>query len=514
MKQKIIGVGYVRVSSQAQVREGVSLEVQEESVERLLRQLGATVIQMFREEGKSALTMEKRFEFQKAIKYSKEVGASYFAVYDVSRFARNSQDAFTAKADLEEHGVKLKLVTMDFQNSPEGFLAFGMQALFAEYQSKSQGAKISRSQQHKISMGLLMGPAPHGYENYRLPDGKAWVVPSETWAPIFRLGFEQYATGLIPTQVDLMNYFDREGYRRSYKGKMKSMSKQTIGKILRNPFYCGYTKVVNNQLIKPHPYEPLIAPETFLSIQAYLRANYKRNQVNKVLNEDFPLKSFSACLVCGKPMQGYTNKRGKSKVYDCRTKGCGNSRQYYHLESSFKSRLGRVALKQSRVDAFLEVFGRIHRLSKVHVRGRIKLLQSQLNELMLVQDSIVMAIPQLPQETVRERYTLRVSELEKEIKQIKIQLHDKKLELDCEPPTKEVVDILAKPLETWLEMSLTSKMNFQKWIFPAGISYHPKQGLRTNMINPIFEVVKETSNVVNVNDLESSFKWSRGESNP
>ncbi|KXK26875.1 MAG: hypothetical protein TR69_WS6001000896 [candidate division WS6 bacterium OLB20] len=54
MNKKVIGVGYIRVSTTKQADEGVSLDVQRQKVISLLKEQGCQTIKIYADEGKSA----------------------------------------------------------------------------------------------------------------------------------------------------------------------------------------------------------------------------------------------------------------------------------------------------------------------------------------------------------------------------------------------------------------------------------------------------------------------------
>ena len=130
---EVIGVGYIRVSTQKQADEGVSLKVQRREVEKKLSDLGCTEIITFEDEGKSAKTIVGRDGFQDAINSAIKAKAKFFCTYDTSRFARNTEDAVKFLNALRKNGTELICVTTRFEDTPEGRLAFRMLSSIDEY---------------------------------------------------------------------------------------------------------------------------------------------------------------------------------------------------------------------------------------------------------------------------------------------------------------------------------------------------------------------------------------------
>ena len=102
---------YTRVSSDEQVK-GTSLNDQEARCRRYCSDQGIEVLQVFREEGASAKTIERRMLLE-AMEYCRKSRGKVdaFVVWKVDRFARNAEDHFAVRKLLLEYGVTLRSVT-------------------------------------------------------------------------------------------------------------------------------------------------------------------------------------------------------------------------------------------------------------------------------------------------------------------------------------------------------------------------------------------------------------------
>ena len=88
--QKPLAVIYLRVSSARQV-EGESLDTQESTGKDYAKYKKCEPV-IFKDEGKSGRSMDKRAGLRKAIAHAISNGARYFIVYSISRFGRNAED--------------------------------------------------------------------------------------------------------------------------------------------------------------------------------------------------------------------------------------------------------------------------------------------------------------------------------------------------------------------------------------------------------------------------------------
>ena len=105
MKRAIV---YARVSTARQADEGVSIESQIEQCTRRAEQLGATVVQVFRDEGASGRSVKGRDAFRAALAYCAAGGVRYMIVWSTSRFARNALDLLVQQEVLKAAGTRLE----------------------------------------------------------------------------------------------------------------------------------------------------------------------------------------------------------------------------------------------------------------------------------------------------------------------------------------------------------------------------------------------------------------------
>src|SRR5665213_4228894 len=102
---------YVRVSTQEQV-SNLSLSTQEKECRTYCERHGFEVDRVFTEEGESAKTTN-RTAFREMLGFCKSKKAHFqcLVVYSLSRFSRDKNDHFAARAYLHSLGVTLRSVT-------------------------------------------------------------------------------------------------------------------------------------------------------------------------------------------------------------------------------------------------------------------------------------------------------------------------------------------------------------------------------------------------------------------
>ena len=115
-------VCYIRVSTEEQAREGVSLEAQEERLRAYCKMTGLEVVEMIREGGVSATKLLKDRPGGKILtELINNKKANHVVAFKLDRLFRNAEDALQQTREWDKKGVTLHLVDMGGQalNTPE-----------------------------------------------------------------------------------------------------------------------------------------------------------------------------------------------------------------------------------------------------------------------------------------------------------------------------------------------------------------------------------------------------------
>jgi site-specific DNA recombinase len=160
---------YVRVSSEEQVK-GYSIQEQIIRTSEKARQLGATEVAVFKDEGYSGADTA-RPGIQNLIKEVQEGKYDLVVCHDIDRWARDLADQL-AFAEMVEKHAKLEFVTHARGNpdSPEDTLFFQMKGAFAEYErskikQRTMFGRYAKAKEGKIVIpgGWEGHPGPYGY---------------------------------------------------------------------------------------------------------------------------------------------------------------------------------------------------------------------------------------------------------------------------------------------------------------------------------------------------------------
>lgn len=307
-KQAVI---YIRVSSEEQV-ENFSLGTQEEICRREAKHRGFEVVEVFREEGKSAKTIIGRPELLKMLEFCRKNKKTVRAifVYRLDRLSRQTSDYLSIRKRLFDVNIAIISASEPTGNSPTEKLLETVLASFAQHDNDVRSERTKNGMRARFLSGLVTNHVPVGYINQ---SGHALKDPS-TFDNI-KKAWDLMATGTKSLK-------EIEKILHSWGVKTRHSSVQ---RMFRNKFYMGiltsesYPETVKGQHI------PMVTEEQFYKVQSILDGRNRQNPLmpkNTRDNTDFPLRRILRCSKCGTPFTGAWSKRHRYAYYFCRNR-CG-----------------------------------------------------------------------------------------------------------------------------------------------------------------------------------------------
>ena len=142
-------VAYIRVSTQGQVEDGVSLEAQQAKITAWCEAMGYTLMQTFADEGISGASVEKRPGLHEAVKLACACRGA-LVVYSLSRLARNTRETLELGEQLERAGADLVSLSEKIDTtSAAGKMMFRFMAALAEFERDQISERTSMALQYK-----------------------------------------------------------------------------------------------------------------------------------------------------------------------------------------------------------------------------------------------------------------------------------------------------------------------------------------------------------------------------
>ena len=167
-------VGYVRVSTEGQAQDGVSLAAQDAKIRAWADLNGAESVTIFRDAGLSGKRAENRPGLQKALHAVGKGDA--LIVYSLSRLARSTKDTITIAEGLDKKGADLVSMSEKIDTTTAaGKMVFRMLAVLSEFERDQVSERTRLALAYKRANGEKTGgDVPFGY---RLKDGH--LVPHD-----------------------------------------------------------------------------------------------------------------------------------------------------------------------------------------------------------------------------------------------------------------------------------------------------------------------------------------------
>jgi DNA invertase Pin-like site-specific DNA recombinase len=209
------------------------------------------------------------------LKYVATEPVDYVIVHKVDRLARNRADDVAITLAIRQAGAQLVSCTENIDETPSGALLHGIMSSIAEFYSRNLANEVIKGLKQKAKTGGTPGRVPPGYFNVINREAgrelRTVEVDSER-APLVRWAFETYATG-EHTLVQLTDELEAMGLTSLPTAKRASapLSRSTINRMLRNPYYMGYVTYQGVRYEGSH--EPLVSKATWFMVQAVLDAH-------------------------------------------------------------------------------------------------------------------------------------------------------------------------------------------------------------------------------------------------
>ena len=238
---------YTRVSTGEQDKHGTSSETQLDACRKKAQALGLPVIAEYHDGGISGGFLAARPGMQAALTDIISGRASTLICANISRYSRDTEHQQTIKKDVRAAGGRLAFCDMDFDDSPEGDLAFGILGGFAEYEKAAIKKRTMRGKRKRAEEGQQpqRSRPPFGYKIVSNAEVECGLYPAdmrgrylivEETAAIVRRIFQDYCFGSA-TLPKITRALNSEGIPTPGNGRLWQHA--TVSFILTNPVYKG-----------------------------------------------------------------------------------------------------------------------------------------------------------------------------------------------------------------------------------------------------------------------------------
>jgi site-specific DNA recombinase len=341
---------YCRVSTDAQEKEGTSLETQMESCLGYCQKKAYDVTYHF-SESYSGLELERpKLNELRELARAKAVGV--VVIYELGRLSRDPAHGAIIIQELEKHNVTLEAVTEDVDSSETGKLISYIRGYAAKMEAdkireRSMRGKRARALSGKLPSGP--GRALFGYNYIKgRGTGEGIRCVNESEAEIVKEMYRWLIEERLPIN-GITRRLRSLGIPAPAGGKF--WIRQTVYRILSNPAYIGKTYSFTKQYVEPKRRQKpntrrkktgviirpqgewveipgatpaIISEESFNAVQAILKRNKELSTRNA--KHQYLLSGCIFCGECGRRYQGYIKKwKDNGKLNEQRYYRCGGS---------------------------------------------------------------------------------------------------------------------------------------------------------------------------------------------
>jgi len=158
-------IGYVRVSTEDQAKEGISLDNQKSKIEAYCHLKDLELLEIIEDAGISAKNL-KRPGVQKVLNLARKKQVDAIVVYKLDRIFRSTTDALETTKLFEKWGISFHSIeeTLDTQSAMGRFF-FTLTAALAEMERRIIGERTKAALSHKRSRNEKTGgDVPYGYD--------------------------------------------------------------------------------------------------------------------------------------------------------------------------------------------------------------------------------------------------------------------------------------------------------------------------------------------------------------
>lgn len=359
-------IGYARVSSREQEREGFSIDAQVKRIEEYSAKKGFTIVKLFVEVESAKAAGRPQFNAMLAY-IKKHPGVQGILCHKVDRLCRNFKDFVT----VDDIGVKTYFIEEEFADNAAGKLTFGMKVLLAKHYCDNLSDEVKKGIYEKAKQGHYPSKAPYGYRNNKETH---LIDLHEEETRFVRRAFDLYASGGYSLDA-LRKQLHEEGF--IYKSNKPKIGKSHLDAMLSNIFYTG-DFIFKEQFYKGK-HAPIIALSLFEKVQQV------KGQVNrpKLTKHQFAFAGLMTCGNCGCSITPQLQKE-KYVYYHC-SNGKGKCDGRYVREESiadqFEAAIKRLQVTDEQLEWIVPILKDSHQDEVSFHRERVQALRERYDTL-------------------------------------------------------------------------------------------------------------------------------------
>jgi site-specific DNA recombinase len=158
-------IGYIRVSTDEQAREGISLDNQRQRIEAYCQYKGFELVSIIEDAGISGGKNKARAGFIELLDRIETGDIQVIVLYSLERISRDMLTLLALERLLDERDVELHTVEGQVDTStPDGWLNFAMKAFLGEMERRQVKYRTKKAMEYKKGQGAVVGSVPYGFK--------------------------------------------------------------------------------------------------------------------------------------------------------------------------------------------------------------------------------------------------------------------------------------------------------------------------------------------------------------
>ena len=234
MERQLRAVVYSRVSTDAQERDGTSLDTQEQASQEFVSESSWMLLESIRDTASASSLDRPGIERLRFL--LRQGSVDMIVAYAVDRLSRNQNHIGVLFDEVEQAGAQLQFVTENFEDTATGRFILAARAFIGEVErekiaERTMRGKAERARSGKIPQGT--GKGCYGY-TYDRDTGTRTIAPIQ--AKVIQGVFSDFVSGM--PVVAITNKLNDEGVP-TFTGSIWYPA--TIHNLLKNETYTGRT---------------------------------------------------------------------------------------------------------------------------------------------------------------------------------------------------------------------------------------------------------------------------------
>jgi len=324
---------YSRVSTDAQERDGTSLDTQERACVEYAAAQGWTVVERVSDTA-SGFTLD-RTGIDRVRELARSGGCDVVLTYALDRLSRKQTHIGILVDEMESLAVRLEFVTEKFEDTATGQLLRSVKAFAAEFEREKIAERTMRGKAERARSGRIPQATGKGLFGYRYdPESGQRSVHEEQAGTVLRI-FECFAVGESCDRI--ANDLNAHGIPAFRGGPWYAL---TVRRVLMNETYTGRTVYRRTKVEKVRDVvrgkwkrrvverdssdwievtgatPAIVTSELFAQVQARLNDPARAERARP--STTYPLRGRLHCAECGAAMVGQALDKGRYHYYRCR----------------------------------------------------------------------------------------------------------------------------------------------------------------------------------------------------